>query len=184
MQPSASRPAELQRYTLTVPNERNVPTIAVRLAVPDGIDFFLVEKKPGWKAHIQRRNGRVVGVLFDGGTISPNFYDSFRFIAKNPVREGTIAWDVEQSYAGGEVVNWTGPPGSDTPAARTTITEAVVPIDVVDVANGRSGAAPVTVAGAKSRSGDTVPALVLSVIAIGLALVALGIPLLKGRPIV
>ena len=46
VQPSASRPADLQRYTLTVPNERGVPTISVKLQVPDGIDFFLVENHP------------------------------------------------------------------------------------------------------------------------------------------
>ncbi|HTZ05109.1 MAG TPA: DUF1775 domain-containing protein [Gaiellaceae bacterium] len=183
MQPSASRPADLQRYTLTVPNERGVPTVAVRVTVPDGIEFFLVENHPGWTTHVERRNGRVVSVGFEGGSIPVGGYDTFRFIAKNPVREGTIAWDVAQVYKGGEIVDWTGPPGSDTPASRTEIRESAVPVDTVDVVSGTTAAAA-TAAVFASRGGNDTLALVLACVALGLAAVALVVQLLKGRPLV
>jgi uncharacterized protein YcnI len=133
-----------------VPNERGVPTNEIRMEVPTGIDFFLVEAKLGWKVNVERKNGRVVAVDFTGGAIAPDYYDTFRFIAKNPVKSGTIAWKVVQSYVGGEVVSWTGHPGSDTPAARTTINETAVPVDTVDVNSGKPPAAP---AGAASAGG-------------------------------
>ena len=101
--PSCSR-RRRGRPTCSATRSRSRTSAACRRSrfdcdVPDGIDFFLVERKPGWKTHIEKRNGRIVAVVFDGGTIPPDGYDSFRFIAKNPVHEGTIAWDVEQSYA-------------------------------------------------------------------------------------
>jgi uncharacterized protein YcnI len=173
----------LQRYTLTVPNERSVPTISVRMEVPEGIDFFLVERKPGWKTQIEKRNGRIVAVRFDGGMIPPDTYETFAFIAKNPVREGTIVWDVEQSYRGGEIVSWNGPPGSDTPAARTEISESAVPVDLVDVESGRSGTASSSTGSSASGGGDDRLALILSCVAIGIALLGLAISLLRGRPI-
>jgi uncharacterized protein YcnI len=182
IQPSASRPADLQRYTLTVPNERNEPTVEVRLEVPDGIDFFLVEDKLGWQTHVEKRNGRTVAVVFDRGSIRPGFYDTFRFIAKNPVREGTIAWNVIQSYRGGEVVEWIGPPGSDTPAARTVVSESATPVDTVDVASGKPSPAAAAPAAAGSAGHDRL-LIVLSLAALVLALVALAIPVLRGRPL-
>ena len=45
-----------------------------------------------------------------------------------------------QRYAGGEVVGWTGPPDSDTPAPRTQISESAPATDVLDVAAGSTGA--------------------------------------------
>jgi uncharacterized protein YcnI len=180
VQPSASRPADLQRYTLTVPNERAVPTVAVHLAVPSGIDFFLVEDTPGWTSHVEKRNGRIVGVLFDGGTIPPDFFETFRFIVKNPVQSGEIAWDVRQDYQGGEIVDWAGPPGSDTPAARTEISESAVPVDTVDVASGRSAvqAGAAAAPAAEGRDGLT---LGLAIAALVLAGVAAAAQVLRGR---
>jgi uncharacterized protein YcnI len=184
MQPSASRPAELQRYTLTVPNERGVPTVAVRLEVPDGIGLFLVDRSKDWRTQIEKRNGQIVAVTFGDSTIPPDYYETFQFIAKNPVQEGTIVWNVEQTYQDGEVVSWTGPPGSDTPAARTEIRESAVPTDMVDVESGAAAAAAVTGAvSASDADGHDTLALVLACVAIGLALLGLGISLLRGRPI-
>jgi len=182
MQPSASRPADIQRYTLTVPNERTVPTISVRLEVPEGLSLFLVENKPGWSTHIEKRNGQIVAVVFDGGTIRPDQFDTFRFIAKNPVQEGTIAWNVRQTYQSGEIVDWNGPPGSDTPASRTKISENAVPVDTVDVASGRPSAAAGTLAGSTGGGHDRL-ALILAVVAIGIALVGAAVALLRGRPL-
>jgi hypothetical protein len=42
-------------------------------------------------------------------------------VAVNPDAEATIAWPVTQTYAGGEVVEWSGPDGSATPASVTMV---------------------------------------------------------------
>jgi uncharacterized protein YcnI len=137
VRPGASRPAEFQEYTLTVPTERDQPTVGVVLKVPEGITFLLVENTPGWTAKIVRRNDRIDEIHWSGGTIPPDFFGTFRLIARNPVAEGEIAWRILQLYEGGETVRWIGGPDSASPAARTDITESAVPVDVVNVTSGR-----------------------------------------------
>src|SRR3954447_685990 len=67
VRPGASRPAELQGYTLTVPTEKSSPTVSVSMQVPEGIDFFLVRPVAGWKEHLERANGQVSVVRWTGG---------------------------------------------------------------------------------------------------------------------
>ena len=183
VQPSASRPADLQRYTLTIPNERDAPTVAVRMEVPDGIDYLLVEKKPGWTTRLEKRAGRTAAVVFEGGSIQPGFYDTFRFIARNPPDEETIAWNVRQKYGGGEVVDWNGPPGSDTPATRTVISESATPVDTVDVASGKPSAAPAAVEGETSTGNRDWVAFVIALAALVVALIVVSVPVFRSRPL-
>jgi uncharacterized protein YcnI len=136
--PSSSRPAESVYYTLKVPNERDVATVEVALKVPEGIDFVVVENTAGWEAQVVRANDRIDVVRWTGGTIEPDFFATFHFIARNPVLEGELVWPVTQRYAGGELVSWTGAADSETPAPRTDITESAPPADGADVQGGGS----------------------------------------------
>lgn len=153
--PGASRPAELQRYTLVVPTEREVPTTAVSIKVPPAISFLLVEQTPGWRARLEKRGGKPDVVRFTGGSIPPDFFASFHVIARNPVEQGTLVWKVDQRYADGQSVLWAGPPSSDTAGPRTTITEKAVPTDVVDV---ESGAQATTGGGSSTPPTQAAPA--------------------------
>lgn len=183
--PGSSRPAELQRYTVVVPTERNVPTKEVAVKVPAGIDFVLVGQTAGWKAKLEKRGGKPDVVRFTGGSIPADSFADFQLIARNPVREGTLAWKVNQVYADGQSVLWAGAASSDTPGARTRITERAVPTDVVDVESGSAPAAAgaATAAPASSASAaKTAPgsdgranlALGLGIGALVLALLGLG----------
>ncbi len=189
--PAASRPADLQRYTLTVPNEGVSPTVEVDIKVPANVGFFLAEDAPSWTAKVERRGDRVDVVRFTGGAVAPGFFATFHFIARNPVQEGELVWKVKQVYAGGRVVLWAGGPGSDTPASVTRISEAAPPGDVVDVVGGKQ--AVVTPAGstpgasgstAKSRAvagGRDGLALGLGAAGLVAGLVALGLVVLRRR---
>jgi uncharacterized protein YcnI len=137
--PAASRPAESVLYTLRVPNERDVATVEVALKIPEGIDFVVVENTPGWEAQVVRANDRIDVVRWTGGAIEPDFFQTFHFIARNPVLEGELVWPVTQRYAGGEVVSWTGAADSETPAPRTDVSESAPPADGADVQGGGSG---------------------------------------------
>ena len=169
--PAASRPADLQRYTLTVPNERDVPTISVALQVPAGISFFLVETAPGWTVSIHKTDGHVAVVRWTGGAIPVDGFATFRVLARNPIAAVPISWKVLQGYAGGEIVRWIGSPDSDTPAPVTEITEQAVPTDVIDVQGGKVVPNVVAEAAAR-RSRDALPRY-LSVVAVVLAGAAL-----------
>ena len=127
MQPSASRPAEQQVYTLTVPSERSSDVVSVSLQVPPEVESLIVRKAPGWNVRIQKEGDRVAVVRWTGNRIPPNQFDSFQFIARNPVKEGMLEWKVIQQYTNA-TDRWIGPPDSETPAARTTITESATPV--------------------------------------------------------
>src|SRR3954464_9216816 len=88
IQPAASRPAELQRYTVYVPNERKVATTGVRVRVPEGVDFALVEPTPGWTAKVVRSGDAISELRWTGGRIGVDQYAELHFIARNPVRAG------------------------------------------------------------------------------------------------
>jgi uncharacterized protein YcnI len=179
VRPAASRPAELQGYTLTVPTEKGSPTVSVSMQVPEGIDFFLVRPVAGWREKLERADGRVTVVRWTGGSIPRDSYEDFQFIARNPVREGSIAWKVVQRYADGSAVRWVGPSSSDEPAASTRLSEQVVPEDVVDVESGKTpaGGAGATAASDPVEAGsgdDDGPALIVAIAALVTALAALG----------
>jgi uncharacterized protein YcnI len=134
VQPSAARPADPQVYRVTVPNEMESPTTAVRVRIPEGIDFVLLESPPpGWKGKIVRKGDVIQEIDWTGGEIAPEQYATFRFLVRNPVEEGEITWPIVQQYADGNVQRWIGPAGSDEPASRTQISESATPEDIIAV---------------------------------------------------
>ena len=142
VQPGAARPADPQVYRVTVPNEMETPTVEVRLRVPEGIDFVLLETAPpGWKGEIVRKGDRIQEIRWSGGEIPPEQYGTFRFLVRNPVEEGEITWPIVQRYEDGSVQRWIGPPDSDEPASRTQISESATPEDIIAV-NGERIAEP------------------------------------------
>jgi uncharacterized protein YcnI len=189
VQPAASRPAEQQVYTLTVPSERGSDVIEVSMQVPPAVESLLVRKAPGWQVRIQREGDRVAVVRWSGSRIPPQQYDSFQFIARNPVQEGELDWKVIQKYTNA-TDRWIGPPDSEYPAARTRISESATPVDAINTEEGTpaadgagadAGQAP-TADGGGGGDGDsnTVP-IVLGAAALVAALAALGLALSNRR---
>lgn len=133
--PFSSRPADLQLYTVVVPTETDSPTKEVALKVPDGIDFLLVKETPGWKVAIERKNDRIDVIRWTGAA-APDQFAEFRLIARNPILEGDLSWKIIQTYADGETARWIGPPGSDSPASVTRLSESAQPVDVATGLNG------------------------------------------------
>jgi hypothetical protein len=55
------------------------------------------------------------------GTLPPQRFVEFPFVAANPKTDTKLEWPAYQTYADGERVEWTGPEGSKRPASVTTI---------------------------------------------------------------
>jgi uncharacterized protein YcnI len=184
IQPTASRPAEQQVYTLTVPSERDSDVVSVALQIPPDIDSVLVEKKPGWRSALEREGDRIAVVRWSGGRIEPDRYDTFRLIARNPVRAGELEWKVIQRYTDA-TDRWIGPPDSEQPAPRTSIDEQAQPQDVVNTESGtvetqQAGGETAADTSGGDKDSNTVP-IVLGVVALLTALAALGIALATRR---
>jgi uncharacterized protein YcnI len=188
VQPSASRPAEQQVYTLTVPSERSSDVISVSLQVPTEVESLIVREAPGWNVRLEREGDRIAVVRWSGNRIPPNQYDSFQFIARNPVREGTLQWKVIQQYTDA-TDRWIGPPDSENPAARTTITESATPVDAINTEEGTpatdaggTGASttPAQTSGGGDEDSDALP-LIIAIAALVAGLAALTLTLTGRR---
>ena len=148
-----------------------------------------MRKAPGWNVRLQKQGDRVAVVRWTGNRIPPNQYDSFQFIARNPVKEGTLVWKVIQQYTDA-TDRWIGPPDSESPAAQTTITESATPVDAINTesgapASGEAGAeAPrrprPAAGGGEDEDSDALP-LILGIAALVAGLGALGLTLAGRR---
>jgi len=156
--PKTSKPGAYEKYVLRVPNERDVPTIKVELHFPGGLRVVSFGDVAGWKLQVLTDSAqRVTGATWTGGLPKERFVE-FPFVAVNPKDSTSLAWPTYQTYEGGERVEWTGPDSSKTPVSSTMIGDpAAVPVEV-------------------SRT-----SLYISIIALALALTALGVALRPRR---
>ena len=112
-------------FIMVVPNERPVPTVNIVLDVPLSVTVIAAQPVPGWTANFAIVKGRVRGITWSGGQIHPREFQTFAFLAGMPKTPQVLSWNAHQTYQNGEVVNWTGAPGSDTPHSQMTITKPV-----------------------------------------------------------
>jgi uncharacterized protein YcnI len=169
LEPASGRPGDLQLYRLLVPNEGDNDTIAIRVRVPAGVDFALIGTAPGWQTRLVRAGNRIAELRWSGGRIHPDGFGMLTFIARNPVREGPIAWKAIQRYEDGTVVRWIGSADSDEPAPVVRLSERAVPRDVVSVHGEASPTARIAAPGGKSSDGDAPTGLAIAALVIGAA---------------
>lgn len=107
-------------YTVRVPNESETgSTTRIEVQIPERLEASRYQPTPGWNMSIDD------GVLvIEGGSIGPGQFEEFRFQARNPEESGDLVFPAIQTYDDGEVVNWTGEPGADTPASVVEISPA------------------------------------------------------------
>jgi uncharacterized protein YcnI len=186
--PAASRPADLQRYRVLVPNEREASaTTGVDLKLPSGVTFALVETSPGWRTSTVKRGSEFSELRWRGGSVAPGEYAELHFIVRNPVKVGPVAWKALQRYGGGTLVRWIGSPDSEQPAPVTELSEDAPPIDVVSTHGeaaptaGPTAGSSATAASDGGGSGRDGLTLAIAIAAATLAAAALGLQLIRRR---
>ncbi|PYP80994.1 MAG: hypothetical protein DMD35_02870 [Gemmatimonadetes bacterium] len=119
---SAARGA-FERYVVRVPNERTTPTTRVEIHFPAEVRISSFLEVAGWQLQVLTDSaGKVTGAVWTG-SLPPKRFIEFPFIGVNPKEGERVVFPATQTYEGGEVVQWTGPEGSKTPASVTTLTE-------------------------------------------------------------
>lgn len=115
-----------QTFTVSVPNERNVPTTGIRLVLPEGLEHVTPTVKPGWRIEVVHGEGVegsdsghgdeeiVKEIIWSGGGIGAGFRDDFSFSARVPATQGSLFWKAYQSY-GNSVVAWELLPNQEQP---------------------------------------------------------------------
>jgi uncharacterized protein YcnI len=110
--PAVALDKKLQQFTLSVPTEKEgKTTTSIELTVPAGFAIDSFEPEPGWK----RQATTAAKVIWTGGHVPTDEDAVFRFNASTSGAK-TYTFDVRQTYSDGEVVEWSGPESSDTPA--------------------------------------------------------------------
>ena len=150
--PKQSAPGAYEKYVLRVPNEKDVPTTRVEMRFPAGVRVVSFGDVAGWKLEEVRDSANAIVAAIWTGTLAPERFVEFPFVAVNPKENAALVWPAYQTYANGERVDWVGPSDSEKPASSTEIKNA-----------GETG-------------GKRIP-LYLSIVAVLLSLMSLGLVL-------
>jgi uncharacterized protein YcnI len=124
--PTTSTPGALEKYSLRVINERDVPTLKIEIRFPGGLQVISFGDVPGWNLQILTDSAqRIAGAIWTGVLERQHFVE-LPFIAVNPKNSTSLSWPTFQTYRGGERVEWTSPDtGSKTPVSTTLISEVI-----------------------------------------------------------
>lgn len=102
--------AAFQEFTMSVPTEKDNPTVAIRLLIPDGLKMVTPNVKPGWTINVVKTgsddDAKVTEIDWTDGSIPSGERDDFVFQAQVPAKETTLNWKAYQTYEDGSVVAW------------------------------------------------------------------------------
>jgi uncharacterized protein len=144
LQPPEAPAGGFTRLDVRVPNERdNADTTKVVVQLPPGFLSVSYEPVPGWDVKLTMRKldkpveqfgeqvtEEVGRIAFTGdgetGVIRPGQFQDFGLSLAVPEgKPGTmLTFKALQTYTGGEVVRWIGPPDSEEPAPQVELTAA------------------------------------------------------------
>ncbi len=161
-----------ERYVVRVPNEKDVATTRVEIRFPAEVRISSFLDVAGWKLEVLTDSaGKITGAVWTGN-LPPKRFVEFPFVAVNPKEGARVVWPAFQTYEGNQVVEWTGPEGSKTPASVTTLSARPA----------TGAAADTSVRTAAANGGGSSMPLYLSLAALALALVSLGLSLRRPEP--
>lgn len=119
--PTESVAGAREKYTMRVPNEKQVNTVRVEGQFPTGLQIYDFEFKPGWKIDFKKdENGKIIGATWTG-TVQPYEFVEFGMLGINPKEETALVWKFVQYYEDGTKEEFTGPVGSFRPSPVTVL---------------------------------------------------------------
>ena len=122
--------AETEVFDMSVPTEKNTPTVGIKLIIPKGVTEVLPNAKPGWKIKTVKKGDTVTEIDWTGGSIPVEERDDFFFEAEAPATPTTLKWKAYQTYGDGSVVSW-----DHTPTANPEDDSAPPPYSETKVIN-------------------------------------------------
>lgn len=109
------RPAEVvtagyQTFTVSVPNEKDIATVSIKVVIPESLQNITPTQKNGWQISKENdrtgENAKTTSITWEGGSITEGTRDEFTFSAKTPEKATTLQWKAYQTYSDGTVVSW------------------------------------------------------------------------------
>lgn len=127
VQPKEVPANSYQVFTVRVPSEKDSATTTVKVAIPDGVDVSRFEPKPEWIYEVEKNaDGKMTSVTWktSGAGLGATEFGEFRMQGKVKEDAQELVWKAYQTYADGEIVEWTGAADSDKPASVTVVSAA------------------------------------------------------------
>ena len=113
--PAESTAGVRERYTVRVPNEKQVVTNRIVGEFPAAVDVSLFESKAGWTIAVKKDDkGKIVGATWTG-KVQPNEFLELGILARNPAEATSLVWKFTQYYEDGTKEEFTAPAGSKAP---------------------------------------------------------------------
>src|SRR5262245_19606212 len=107
--PRESTVGVIQKYTMRVPTEKDVPTVRIEAEFPTEVEVTSIEAKEGWKIDLKKdASGKIIGAIWSESLIAPRGIGQFGFEARNPSQETRLVWKVIQFYQDGSKSEWIG----------------------------------------------------------------------------
>ena len=140
VKPAEVKPGSFERFAVGVPVEKEIPTIALRLVIPEGLNYVTPYVKTGWNIETKKtfgENATVTEINWIGGNIPVGQKDEFIFSAQVPATETNLKWKGYQTYSDGSVVNWDMEPAIDAKkdddnSTPYSVTKVISPTPVLD----------------------------------------------------
>jgi uncharacterized protein YcnI len=119
--PRASTHGATEKYTVRIPSEGKVATVAAEMEVPEGVIIEVLQSPAGWKHEVKRADDRIVAVTWHVN-VPPGEFIDVAFVARNPRQGARIVWTLRQRFADGTMTDWTiDPKGQTRPTAVTQL---------------------------------------------------------------
>jgi uncharacterized protein YcnI len=118
--PRSSAAGATEKYTVRIPTEGKVATVAAEMDVPEGVIIETMQAPMGWKYAVTRKDDRIVSVVWQAD-VKPGEFIDVAFVARNPRSGGRIVWTLRQRFADGTVTDWTKGPNGIRPTAVTEL---------------------------------------------------------------
>src|SRR5262252_11119785 len=122
--PTESTVGAREKYTMRVPNEKQVGSSRIEGEFPAGLQVYDFEFKPGWKIDFKKDDkGNIIGATWTG-KMQPYEFVEFGMLAINPKQGANLSWKFIQYYDDGTKEEFVGPAGSRLPAPVVTLKPA------------------------------------------------------------
>ena len=119
--PTESISGAREKYTMRVPNEKQVPGSKIEGEFPAGLDIYDFEFKPGWKIDFKKNDkGKIIGATWTGKMMPYEFVE-FGMLGINPKEATDLVWKFVQYYDDGTKEEFVGPVGSRLPSPVVTL---------------------------------------------------------------
>jgi len=111
--PNEALTGEYKTFTVSVPNEKDIPVTGIRLVIPGAVESVTPTVKTDWDVQTKKDGDTVTEISWTGGTIPSERRDEFTFSAHLPSTTGEITWKAYQTYQDGFVMSWDQKPSDE-----------------------------------------------------------------------